>query len=288
MTHDRPACPILRIAVVAMVSVTMAGCEGIHTKQDPLAKNVVDEANLTDLLLTAGDPEEAISFFQQALAEEPDRVDYRRGLAISLTRAKRYPEAARIYQEMTALGQAEPTDQLEYALIAARLEKWDDVRAIVRALPPGLNTGRRHMIEAMLADHNRDWATADAAYARAETLSTNPAGVLNNWGVSRMSRGDMSAAEKSFERALSYNARLFSAKNNLAIARGLQGNFQLPIVPMTETEKAMIMNNLGLIALRRGEKKIAKGLFAAAVETHPQHYAAAATRLASLEGVVEN
>ena len=103
-----------------------------------------------------------------------------------------------------------------------------------------------------------------------------------------MSRGDHTRAEKTFERSLSFNSRLFSAKNNLAIVRGLQGNFQLPVVPMTEKEKAIILNNLGLIALRKGEKRIAKGLFAAAVDTHPQHYGAAADRLAALEAVVEN
>jgi Flp pilus assembly protein TadD len=144
------------------------------------------------------------------------------------------------------------------------------------------------MAEGMLADHQRNWAAADAAYARAETLTTNPANVLNNWGVSLMSRGDFVSAASTFERALSFNARLFNAKNNLAIARGLQGNFQLPIVPMTETEKAVILNNLGLIAMRKNEKRIAKGLFAAAVDVHPQHYPEAADRLAALEAVVEN
>ena len=90
------------------------------------------------------------------------------------------------------------------------------------------------------------------------------------------------------EKVRSDALRLFSAKNNLAIARGLQGNYQLPVVPMTETEKAIMLNNLGVIAVRRGEAKIAKGLFVAAVETHPQHYEEAAGRLSALEAVVEN
>lgn len=274
----------------ALIAVTglLAACESVSEKEDPLAKNVIDEANLTDLLLTAGDPEEGVAYFQGALAKEPDRADFRRGLAISLARAKRFPEAGRVYEEMMGLGQAEPTDRLEYALVAARLDKWDDVRAVLSQLPGGFNTGRRHMVEAMLADHEQNWSAADAAYARAETLSTNPANVLNNWGVSLMSRGDLPAATRSFEKALTYNARLFSAKNNLAISRGLQGNYQLPIIPMTETEKALILNNLGVIAMKKDQVRIARGLFAAAVEAHPQHYEAAANRLASLEAVVEN
>lgn len=270
--------------VLAVATVT--ACTTVSEKKDPLAKNVIDEADLVGLMLSAGDPEEAVTFFEGALAEEPGRSDYRRGLAMSLARAGRHTEAARVYQELIALDQARPADRLEYGFIAARLDMWEDVRVLVRDMPPGLNTERRFTLEGMLADHDQSWPEADAAYAKAEQLSTDPANVLNNWGVSRMSRGDMPGAEKSFRAALSYDSRLFNAKNNLAIVRGLQGNFRLPVVPMTETEKAMILYNLGIIALRKDEKRIAKGLFTAAVESHPQHYRAAADRLASLDASV--
>ena len=197
---DRFGC--LFVIFGAMLSLAACG-DTFKDRPDPLAKNVIDEANLTDLLLTAGDPNESVAYFQGALAQDPDRVDYQRGLAVSLTRAKRLPEAARIYQEMIASGRAQPADRLDYALVAAQLDKWTEVKSILIQLPGGLNTGRRHMVEGMLADHEQNWAAADAAYARAETLSTNPANVLNNWGVSRMSRGDLPAAAQSFEKALS-------------------------------------------------------------------------------------
>ncbi len=286
MRGRRPLVPVLASSLgpLLVALLMLGGCEGgIANKQDPLAGNIIDDAELADLLLAAGDPEESIGYFTTALAKEPDRADFRRGLAISLMRAKRYPEAARVFEEMVARGQAEPADRLEYAMISARLDRWDDVRTIVTALPPGMNSARRHMLDAMLADHEQNWAAADAAYAQAQALSGDPAEVLNNWGVSQMSRGDLPRAVEMFERALSFDSRLFSAKNNLAIARGLQGDFRLPAVPMTETEKAMLLNNLGVIALRTGRTDVAKGLFAAAVETHPQHYAAAASRLAALE-----
>lgn len=283
MSRLRNSCALLSaVAVLAACTQTM------EEREQKIPKNVIDAAKLSDLLLTAGDPEESVKYFQSALAKEPDRADFRRGLAVSLSRSKRYPEAARVYQEMIALNQAEPEDNLEYALVSARLDKWTDTQALISQLPAGYNSARRHMAEGMLADHQKDWAAADAAYARAETLTTNPANVLNNWGVSLMSRGDFSSAASTFERALSFNSRLFNAKNNLAIARGLQGNFRLPVVPMTETEKAIILNNLGLIAIRKNERRIAKGLFAAAVDVHPQHYPEAADRLAALEAVVEN
>lgn len=273
-------------ALLAAVVAALSACESQNP--EPLTGNIIDDARIENLLLTAGDPEEAVLYFEAALAQEPGRADFRRGLALSLARANRFPEAARVFEELIALGQAEPADRLEYAQVAARLEKWDDVRSVVTGLPSGLNTVRRYLVEAMLADHDQNWGAADAAYQRAETLATNPAGVLNNWGVSLMSRGDLDRAGLTFERALSFDSRLFNAKNNLAISRGLQGDFTLPPIPMTETEKAYILNNLGLIAMRRGENEIARGLFAAAIESHPQHYAAAASRLAALEAAIQN
>ena len=273
---------LLSAALLAALPALL-GCEGgMAERPEPLAGNIIDDAELGDLLLTTGDPEESVTYFENALAKEPDRADFRRGLALSLARAKRYPEAARVFGEMVARGEAEPADRLEYAMVAARLERWDDVRTIVAGLPPDMNSARRHMIDAMLADHEGDWAAADAAYAQAEALAANPAPVLNNWGVSQMSRGDYPAAADLFERALAYDSRLFSAKNNLAIAGGLMGDYDLPAVPMTETEKAYMLNNLGVIAERSGQIEMARGLFAAAVEAHPQHYAAAASRLEAL------
>lgn len=276
------------IAVLAALGLALAGCAetSVSNKEDPLAKDVIDDANLSELLLAAGNPADAVRYFEQALEREPDRAHFRRGLAKSLARVKRYPESARVYEELTALGQDEPEDRLDYGYVAIRLDRWDDAARLAASLPGGMNLPRRHVLDALVADHSSDWATADAAYARAESLSPNPAEVLNNWGVSQMSRGNLTAAERTFDRAVSYDSRLFEAKNNLALSRGLQGNYQMPVVPLTDTERATILNNLGLIALRRNETRIAKGLFAEAVATHPEHYQAAADRLAALEATI--
>lgn len=264
----------VRLLAVGVVAAGLAACESVSQKEDPLASNVIDEASLNELMLTVSDPKDAVEYFRKALAKEPDR-------------AERYNEAARVFQELITLGQDKPTDRVQYALVAVRLDRWDDVKTLARTFPAGLQTPRRYMIEAMIADQDQDWEAADAAYARAEKLSAQPAGVLNNWGVSQMARGDLKAAAESFERAISYDQRLFSAKNNLALARGLQGQYKLPLVPLTDEERAVLLNNLGIIAMRQGDERIARGLFAAAVDAHPQHYASAADKLAALESTIE-
>ncbi len=273
---------------MTVMAIGLSACESVSDKEDPLAENIIDEANLNELMLTAADPSDAAQYFEQSLAREPDRADFRRGLAVSLARAKRYNEAARVFQELITLDQDQPADRLEYAFVAMRLDRWDDVRTLSQSFPEGLQTPRRYSIDAMLADQDNDWEAADAAYARAEKLSPQPAAVLNNWGVSQMSRGDLSTAAATFARAISFDSRLFNAKNNLAIVRGLQGQYALPLVPLSDEERAVLLNNLGIIAMRQGEEKIARGLFAAAVDAHPQYYSGAADKLAILEAVVQN
>ena len=63
--------------------------------------NVIDETNLNDVMLTVADPDEAVSYFQRASTSNPDRVDLQRGLAKSLVRAGRIPEAVTAWREVT-------------------------------------------------------------------------------------------------------------------------------------------------------------------------------------------
>jgi hypothetical protein len=56
---------------------------------------------------------------------------------------------------------------------------------------------------------------------------------------------------------------------------------------MQDEERAVMLNNMGIVAMRQGDERIARGLFAAAVDAHPRHYASAADKLAALEATVE-
>jgi uncharacterized protein HemY len=106
---------------------------------------------------------------------------------------------------------------------------------------------------------------------------------MNNWGYSKLTRGDFREAERLFGEAINADQTMFTAKNNLVMARGAQGNYTLPVIPMTQPERAELLYTLGLAAVKRGDVQIGKGLLREAVETHPQHFEAAARALAALE-----
>ena len=107
--------------------------------------------------------------------------------------------------------------------------------------------------------------------------------MLNNWGYSKLTRGDFPAAERLFAEALTYERGLFTAKNNLVLARGAQRNYQLPIIDMTQTEKAQLLHTLALTAIKQGDVAIGKELLQDAIDTNPQYFEAAVLALNALE-----
>ena len=68
----------------------------------------------------------------------------------------------------------------------------------------------------------------------------------------------------------------------------MQGDYRWPIVTVNEVERATLLHNIAVIALRRGDPEQAKGLLTMALEAHPRHYYAAAEKVAALEATVTN
>ena len=103
----------------------------------------------------------------------------------------------------------------------------------------------------MIADSNKEWKKADSFYETAVGLTTRPAGVMNNWGYSKLTRGDFATAERLFSDAIRQDDSLFTAKNNLILARGAQQKYSLPVMSMTQEERAQLLYTLGLSAIKQ-------------------------------------
>jgi Flp pilus assembly protein TadD len=245
--------------------------------------NVVDETNLNDVMLTVADPNEAVSYFQRAAANDPNRIDLQRGLAASLVRAKRNSEAAAAWGKVTGMEGALPEDSVNQADALIRAGDWNKAEQVLDTVPPTHETFKRYRLEAMVADANKDWKTADSFYETAVGLTTRPAGVMNNWGYSKLTRGDYAGAERKFGEAIRQDQTLFTAKNNLVLARGAQRNYSLPVIPMSQTERAQLLHTMALSAVKQGDVETGKTLLREAINTHPQHFDEAVRSLRALE-----
>ena len=274
---------LVLLCLVGTVSLSACGqSNDAEVERAIKSVNALDDSNLSDLMLTAP-ANEAVNYFRRTLAENPDRIDLQRGLASSLVRAKKPTEAVAVWSRVVEHPESVPEDKVGFADALIRANNWSRAKTVLDSVPPTYESFQRYRLEAMVADSNKDWDRADSFYETAIGLTTQPSSVLNNWGFSKLTRGDFREAERLFNEALTYDRKNFTTKNNLALARGAQRNYQLPIVDMTQVERAQLLHTLALTAVRQGDTKTGKQLLQEAIETHPQHFEAAARALSALE-----
>ena len=281
MRHNSVLVALLAGATFLSACAEQSGKETVERAFQDV--NVIDDANLNEVMLTVGDPNEAVTYFQRVVKEQPKNVEFQRGLAQSLVRAKRYDEGAAAWQRTVALPAATNDDRVEMADALIRAGDWAKAEKTLTAIPPTHETFKRYRLEAIIADSKQQWKKADSFYETAVGLTTSPAPVLNNWGYSKLTRGDYKDAERLFNSAVAQDSTLFTAKNNLVLSRGAQRNYNLPVVPMDQTERAQLLHTMALSAIKQGDVETGKGLLREAIDTHPQHFEAASRSLAAFE-----
>jgi Tfp pilus assembly protein PilF len=273
------------LAITASLGLAACGDKGEAEVDRAIEDlNVIDESGLSDIMIQAADPAEAVGYFTRTLASQPDRIDLQRGLAESYIRADRPTEAVAAWRQVTAHPEATDEDRVELAGALIRINAWDEARSVLDAIPPTHETFERYRLEAMVADADEAWSRADSFYETAVGLTTTPAGVLNNWGYSKLTRGDYRGAEQLFSDALRYDSSLFTAKNNLVLALGAQRRYDLPVVPMTQQERAQLLYTLALTAIKQSDLNTGRSLLVDAIETNPQHFEEAVRALEALDG----
>ena len=277
--------PIL-FALLAGSAFAVSGCEdsskaSVSRAIDSVVE--VDHQNMAELMLAAGDPAEAVNFFASHLERNPDNIQSLRGLARSLVRDRRVSEALPVWRKVAAHPEAENDDRVMLADTYIRANNWAQAEATLNSIPPTHESFDRYRLEAMIADSKQQWARADHFYETAAGLTTRPSSVFNNWGFSKLTRGKPAEAEPLFNQALQHDPTLFTAKNNLALARAGQRNYRLPMVQMTQQERAQLLYTMAIAAIRQGDTTIGRTLLAEAIDTHPQHYEEAVRAMRALE-----
>lgn len=280
------------VSIALGSAVALSGCESKMTDEEVeravAGVNVIDESNLNDIMLTVGDPKEAVAYFARAVRQDPERADLKRGLGKSLIRAQRPAEAAKVFAEVAESKDGTSEDYVDLADALIRAGDWTKAEAQLDKIAPTYQTFKRYKLEAMVADASKDWKRADSFYETAVGLTTNPAGTLNNWGFSKLTRGDFKGAEKLFSEALTYDSKMFTAKNNLVMSRGAQRKYDLPVVEMNQVERAQLLHTMALAAIKQGDVTMGKTLLQEAIDTHPQHFDEAVRAMRALENNVSN
>lgn len=126
-------------------------------------------------------------------------------------------------------------------------------------------------------------AQALASYDRALIAQPQAAPVHNNRGLALISARRYGEAEESFRRALAAEPGLAVARMNLRLAVAWQGRYDEAVAELKRGDAPRVLNNIGFVAMERGDYVTAKLFFTKAMEISPTYYPTAARNLQQLE-----
>ena len=236
--------------------------------------------------LAAGRPEQARRMISAAVAEGASGPAVDRLLADLAFTEGEWPRALAAYKTMLL---ATPTDPhlLQQAGIAALRAGAPDAPLLLdRAVSQPGASWRAWNARAVAADRQKDWTTADRAYAAAEALSPDNPTILNNRGWSLILRGQWPAGLEVLGRAAALAPDDTRIAANLDLARSAMAD-SLPQRRPGESKEswAARLNDAGVAAYRMGDRQKAVAAFAQALETSDRWFARAANNLALVESV---
>jgi Flp pilus assembly protein TadD len=234
----------------------------------------------------AGRLDQARLMISKAIAAGASEADADRAIGNVAFDARKFGEALAAYQQVLTVT---PKDGLilERAGISA-IEIGDRKVAselIGRAVESPAATWRAWNARGALADYDRDWSRADAAYAKAAALAPDQAEVANNRGWSLILRGDWANAVSLFERAARADPKNERMANNLQLAQSALAA-ELPRRQAGEPDRdwAARLNDAGVAAQLLGDRKRAIAAFTQALEASGSWYERAANNLEGANG----
>jgi len=205
---------------------------------------------MAEVLLGLGRPHEAMAQFDVIQSDPAYQALALQGLGLALL----------------AVGDtAQATGQLESA-VAADPKLW-------RAWT-GL--GRAH-------DEQKRWSEAATAYESALAASPGSAVILNNMGMSLLLQHRYAEAAGAFEQAIGQDSTLETARSNLRIALAWEGRYDEALAGLQSSERADALNNVGYVAMLRGQRQDAQRFFTQAMEASPTYHYGAAQNLETLK-----
>lgn len=203
-----------------------------------------------ETLLGLGQPKQALAEFQAVQSDETYRARAYQGMGLSLM----------------ALGDLTTAkDQLDRA-VAADPNLWRSWMAL----------GRVH-------DGNKDWAEAQSAYEQALAAQPDSPIVINNMGMSLMLQHRYEEAAQTFQRVLTLDPTMEMTRANLRIAMAWQGKYDEALIGTQAGGRADALNNVGYVAMLRGDQQAAQKYFSQALEISPTYHERAARNLETLK-----
>src|SRR5262249_914445 len=134
-----------------------------------------------------------------------------------------------------------------------------------------------------LADLKQDSTAARDAYAHALTIKSDSALLHNNVGYSQLLAGKPDAAILEFRKALTLDPSSETVQNNYRIELAAKGEYADAARGAAKEKLPIVLNNVGYVAMQRGDLTTAEGYLARAMESSPSFNAIASQNIEQLK-----
>ena len=273
-----------RVSALAGLALLIAGCQ---TTQVDQAKVEITPSQLSDsaraLLMADGDEalqdgdyEIAFDSYQQVLQSTPDNIPARFGIAEVHLATGNWEGAMAMYREMQVtqeyVAQLAQGKGLAYLMAGKIKRALSSLEAAVEMDP---QLWRAWNAIGYVHDSRREFEVAQESYRRAVEIRPDSAAAHNNLGMSHMLQGDHVAAEKAFVNALVLDPNLDLARVNLRLVLAWQGKYAEALYGLPRKSAPKVLNNVGYIAMLRGDLADAEGYLTRSMEASPSFNEAA-------------
>lgn len=273
------------LLLVALVSA-LAGCAGLPTEDRGLDVVEVETIEVAPAIkvgeqaLAQARHREALKEFQRVLQQEPENERAKLGLAEAYLGLGAHEQAQTLFEDVEDVPdlRLRATQGIAMARLAqGEIDQAQTMLAEVTAEDASL--WRAWNALAHSHDLQRAWGEAAEAYGQALAAAPRPALIHNNWGMSLMAQGRHEEAMDRFAQALKLDPSLDVAQTNLRLALAYQDRYAEALSGAEQDELPKTLNNVGYIALLRGDLARAEAYFLRALEASPAYYSAAAKNL---------
>ena len=284
------------VAVAAAVLVALAGCETLSQDQMELeiaALPMVEPAApgtlaLAERALSESRHEDAGQLIERVLLAEPENWEARL-LFAELRLASGRPSGAEPLFESLIDKADVGARALQGHGIALTLQGNLDrgMESLQRAVALDSGLWRAWNALGYHHDSNRDWAAAADSYRKALEGNPDSALIYNNRGYSMLMQKRLKEAVADFNRALRMDSEFEVARENLRLALAWQGKYVHAMAGASNRDMPRILNNIGFIAVMRGDYGNAEAYLLRAMEADPRYNETAARNLTYLKQVRE-
>jgi Flp pilus assembly protein TadD len=271
----------VRAAMVLFVLV-LGGCGSRDSASTSGSKAAPDSAVLmaADTTREAGRYAEAQQIYQRLLITSPNLVGARYGAAECLLALGQPDGALTLFDGLVANSEFHARALQGRGLAQFALGRRDVAGQSLReATASDATLWRAWNGLGDLADQERNPKEASVLYAKALALHPNSAMILNNIGFSSLGSGNYADAIAEFRKALVLEPNNLTVQTNLRLALAASGDYEAALRSAPGDQMATLLNDVGYIALRRGDYAAAERYLTRAMDASGSYNAVTAKNL---------